>query len=278
MGNTFPTFKEGPPKRPDIKHDHGFLDDGTPQHNLDLSKRQPPTDQDRARKEIWIAFSKLAREHKPELKDACDAYEHFLIDNNGLARTLDYERFLIDDPSGNIVLRSTIEDTRTAALDLYDKKVSKPSKVFRADNFQMVSAPITVGSGDNPDPRYPYPDSENWQKTIGGHVLWISASVTVGSNPLEKRRAFDVDMTVHMEDRYNFNPNNKDIKTQVKDEENGRFEIVGLAREFMHMATIERVITFSVPINRLTNNRALPSDQVVRTGSSGPPPPPGMLI
>src|SRR5205807_2522847 len=44
-------FVEGRPRRPDIKHDHGFLDDG--KGNIDPSKRQSPTERDLASKEIW---------------------------------------------------------------------------------------------------------------------------------------------------------------------------------------------------------------------------------
>jgi hypothetical protein len=53
--------------------------------------------------------------------------------------------------------------------------------------------------------------------------------------------------TVKVEDMYNFNRWNKDIATGIPDDENGRFEIVGFAHEFLSKATLVRHIRFRVP-------------------------------
>lgn len=47
---------------------------------------------------------------------------------------------------------------------------------------------------------------------------------------------FDAEITVHMEDRYNFNPGAADVATGILDETNDRFEIAGLA----HYGTLKR--------------------------------------
>lgn len=257
-GVKFPTFTEGPPTRPDIKHDHGFLDDGN--GNLDLSKRQAPTAADRARKLKWIAIWDLAVGLRSDLDDALGAYQHFLIDNDGTPRTVRYERFVNDDDAGKTVLKSAIDDTRAGALDVYDAKFPMPPPANRRDTYQITGDAIGVGGRD---PRYPYPTTENWQKAIGAHFLWIDAAVTVDTDPTAKTRSFTIGMTVHVEDMYNFNPGAHDIATGTADAENGRFEIVGLGHEYLNTATLKRDIIFTVPLGKLPDNRVAPPNQKV---------------
>lgn len=254
-------FVEGAPRRPDIKHDHGFLDDG--KGNIDNSKRQSPTDKDRAHKEVWQALLGAAMTFKKdELKDANDAYKHFLVDNNGTPMTVRYNGFLTEDTNGKTVLASAIDDTRTGVLDVFDAKFAKPATVAGRQTLRVTSSAVTVGRV-LPDLRYPYPDSENWQKAIGGHALWLSAEATIDSNPAAKTRAVEIKMTLHAEDMYNFNPGGADVATNQKDEENGRFEITGLGTEFLQTGTATRTITFTVPNAKQANNRVVPADQKV---------------
>jgi outer membrane protein OmpA-like peptidoglycan-associated protein len=114
-----PVVVEGPPRRPNIKHDHGFLDDG--KGNIDNSKKQSPTDRDRDHKEVWKFLLGNSIQRRPELKDANDAYKHFLVDNNGAQFTVRYDGFLKEDTTGQTVLKSAIDDTRTGVLDVFDK-------------------------------------------------------------------------------------------------------------------------------------------------------------
>ena len=69
-------------------------------------------------------------------------------------------------------------------------------------------------------------------------------------------------MTLHAEDRYNFNPENADIATGVLDAENGRFELCGLAKEFLREATLKRTIKFTLT-NGPFDLRATPPNQTV---------------
>ncbi len=86
--------------------------------------------------------------------------------------------------------------------------------------------------------------TENWQKTIGAHVVWVEAHVQITIDAVN-RRQFVVDMTLHGEDEYNFNPGGKDIKTGIPDSDNGRFELTGLGKEFHNVSTLKRKLTFS---------------------------------
>lgn len=250
-------FVEGAPTRPRIKHDHGFLDNG--KGEIDPSKREAPTERDHTSKEIWAkVILGGAISQRPDLKDASEAYKHFLIDNDGAPRTIRYEGFITEDNNGKLVLTSAIDDTRTGVLDVFDTKFPKPAPVAGRATLQVTSGVVTVASNS----RYPYPASENWQKAIGGHALWLSATATIDSDP-SKGRSVTIKLTLHAEDMYNFNPNNSDIATNTKDIENGRFEVTGLGREFLQTGTATRTITFTVPNAKQADNRVVPADQKV---------------
>jgi hypothetical protein len=254
----FPKFTEGAPKRPDIHHDHGFLDDG--KGNIDASKRESPTWKDYRSYYWWKTKLEGAEVLRKDLKNATDAYRHFLVDADGKDFDVDYNAFLNSDDAGKTVLKSAIEDTRSSAIAIHDGKVTTPPTSKTEDSFSITSDTIPVGGGDS---RYPYPKTENWQKAIGAHFIWIDGAVKVTSDPALKKRQFEIRMTIHMEDMYNFNPGAHDIATGVADAENGRFEITGLGKEFLSKATVGRTIKFSVPFGPLPDTRVQPADEDV---------------
>ena len=89
----------------------------------------------------------------------------------------------------------------------------------------MIQTPKAIPVGEKSE-KYPYPVTENWQKTIGAHVVWVEAHVQITIDAAN-RRQFVVDMTLHGEDEYNFNPGGKDIKTGIPDSDNGRLRANG---------------------------------------------------
>jgi hypothetical protein len=89
---------------------------------------------------------------------------------------------------------------------------------------------------------FPYPATENWQKAIGAHVVWLSA--VVGATEVDGAVQFSMSLTVHAEDRYNFNPGAHDIATGIPDGANGIFEVTGLARQYMHYSTLQRSVVW----------------------------------
>ena len=182
----------------------------------------------------WVAQLELgeAAEGTPfsrDLPDALAAYRHFL-QGNGQPRHFSYERYVQADRSGAVTLENMIADAQQGAEGLY-KASSKAS-------FQMTSTAVTTGGTST---TLPYPATENWQKAIGGHNLWISANVQV-SAAADGALWFNMEMTLHAEDRYNFNPGQRDIATGIPDSDNGRFEITGLAHQYMHYATLKRTV------------------------------------
>ena len=120
--------------------------------------------------------------------------------------------------------------------DIYEPKLKSGWSV----PFSITSNAIVVGG----DPLFPYPATENWQKAIGGHSIWISASVTVAADKESRLPTFTMFMTIHAEDRYNFNPGQHDIATGIPDADNGLFEITGLAKQYTQYATLTQIETW----------------------------------
>ena len=261
----FPKIVEGPPNRPDIHHDHGFLDDG--RGNLDPSKYRPPTFLDRAHYARWkveyLGGAQAVDTFYPYLVDAAAAYGHFL-DGTGTDFHVHYDRFLRNDNSGKTVLKSAVEDIVAGAIAIDDQKIKdSPPATPRQDSFSLVSDAITVGGRDK---RYPYPATENWQKAIGAHSIWLTAPITVKVDPAAKTRTFTVDLTIHMEDMYNFNPGMHDIASGIPDSDNGRFEITRLAKEFLSVGAESRTVVFTEPLTPVPDTRVTPPDQKVTAG------------
>jgi hypothetical protein len=105
--------------------------------------------------------------------------------------------------------------------------------------------------------------TENWQKTIGGHPIWITAVVDVIPDATARVRKFSVIMTIHMEDMYNFNPNEHDKATGIADAENGLFETTGLAREYLNVGEAQRTLSFTASLEAAPDKRVRQSNEVI---------------
>jgi hypothetical protein len=266
-------FQHGPIAPPTGRHDHGFLGKDADRSQIDESKQREPTAGDRVALAAWVAKLRGAEILRPDLKDACAAYEHYLF-GEGRPLLIDYERFVTNDPSGATVLQSALEDARVSAVELHDRSLSTTPPAVRKDTFTMVSDVVVVGDLDN---RYPYPETENWQKALGGHAVWMEARVSVVSDPVAQRRQFEIDVVMHADDMYNFDPEKADIATGTPDEANGRFQEAGLAHEFLSTGTAIRKIEFSVPL--APDSRAIPADLAVTGGrTASPVPAPRMAL
>jgi hypothetical protein len=177
-----------------------------------------------------------------DLHDGIDAYRHFL-DGGGRDRNFSYEKFVNDDESGRTILNNATTDAQKGVEDLYNQMLARdPSLRNRPVTFNITGGAITAGGGG----RFPYPETENWQKAIGGHTVWTSATVTV--NPPSTpggRPAFSMRMTLHAEDRYNFNPGQSDIATGVPDATRGKLEVTGLAHQYTNYSTLQRDVRWT---------------------------------
>ena len=210
-------YRVGEPIRPDIKHDNGFLGQFAPEE---------PIVSDRLQLAYWRAKLESAEALRSGLADATAAYRHFL-GASGSDRVFNYERYVSDDTSGAKTLQSLLNDFKEHAGIIGQNR----------ESFHLTSEPYAIG-GDAAF--FPYPATENWQKAIGAHVAWASATVIVSTDKKDFKDIFEAQVTIHVEDRYNFNPGANDIATGIPDSANGRFEITGLGKQYMNYATITR--------------------------------------
>jgi hypothetical protein len=173
---------------------------------------------------------------RPDLTDGVAAYRRYL-DGEGKPRQFSYERYVSNDNSGRTTLRNVILEAQDAAMKLW-KANKEPSK------FSFTGPPIPCGSSDpklpNVRKQFPYPATENWQKAIRAHSIWLSGDVSVKTFPgTTLPPEFRMNMVLHAEVQYNFNPGKADIATGIPDSDNGRF-VVGWAHGYRHTSTLER--------------------------------------
>lgn len=244
MGNI---FQEGSFKKPTIKHDHGFLDDG--KGGLDLSKKRSITAEDLWEYAKWIAKLEAAEKIRWDLEDATSAYRHFLF-GMGTDKKFDYNEYIEKDESGKACEKYLLDQAKKMAMEIASTKLIKPP-VQTEQSIQFNLSSRVIGVGGKKDLFFPYPKTENWQKTIGAHFLYGKASVKATIPVQSDTVFFAITLTMFAEDMYNFNPKNKDVKTKIPDEANGRFELTGLAREFLHTSTFSRVYTYEVNFDDL---------------------------
>ena len=214
---TVAVYQLGPPQRPPITFDNGHL----------VLGRRSATAGDYVALAKWKAKLEVAEALRPDLTDALAAYRYFL-EGGGVPRTFSYERYVMNDNSGRVTLANAIASIQWGAIELYKK--------YGNANFSLTGSQIGCGSGH----LFPYPETENWQKAIGGHMIWLSGNVTVTNASSSSGPHFSLEMTLHAEDRYNFNPGQADIATGIPDSDNGRFEVTGLGNQFDNTATLTR--------------------------------------
>ncbi|WP_417506345.1 hypothetical protein [Marinomonas gallaica] len=211
------------PIRPSsIEFDNGFLD---------LYSKRKPTSAEIFSLAQWRAKLAAARIFRPDLTDAIDAYQHFL-DGDGAKRIFSYDKYVLNDISGRKTLANAMLDIQDGVEVLYKRTPD-------LENFSLTGGAIHCNDRSG---LFPYPQTENWQKAIGGHIIWLSGKVAVKNN--DGKIWFNLDMTLNAEDRYNFNPGQKDIATNIPDNENGIFEITGLAQQYDQFSTLKRRISW----------------------------------
>ncbi len=192
----------------------------------------------------WYSMLEFAEAFRPDLSDATAAYRHFL-EGEGKPRRFSYERYVNNDESGRTTLRNAILEAQDAAINLWQNH-GQPGK------FEFTGPEIPCGlqytvKNTSLYPyclaSFPYPATENWQKTIGAHKIWLSGTVRVEIEPKTSEPLFTMNFLLHAEDQYNFNPQDADIATGISDSANGNLVVVGFAHGYRHTAQLMR--TFS---------------------------------
>lgn len=222
-------YKIGPALRPNITHDKGFS----------IFPEEEPSLGDYWELLKWTSMLEGAAVLRPDLVDGTAAYAHFLH-GEGEPRSFSYDRYVNNDSSGRVTLRNAILEAQHAAIELWGSN-GKPETF----SFTGPGIPCGLSVGHKSfmyiQQSFPYPSTENWQKAIGAHTIWLSGTVTVKLNAVKPEQTeFDMKMTLHAEDQYNFNPGMTDIATGISDNSNGRFVIVGFAHGYRNSSTLTR--------------------------------------
>lgn len=204
-------YRIGDPERPDIERDDDFAYD-----SKDSNWR------DQLNKLEWLAKLRGAQ-IAGQLPDGTAMYEHYWT-NTGEPKELDYEKAYDDDSGVRAGVDQEIVRAQAAAEEL-----------IRAGNtnFSMTGQASAV-------PDEYYPQTENWQKAIGGYQVWSHGDVRVDGDTVT------MEITVRGEDRYNFNGGQNDIATGAPDNENGRFTEIGWAKPFDTHGSLTRTVTWQL--------------------------------
>lgn len=201
----------GSPTSPPINYTDGFA----------YGSAGDPTVGDYVAWNKWGLMLRGGTALRPDLDDATELYAHYR-DNTGTPMIVDYEEGYREDPA----IRRAVDDEIARAR----QSIEQIHGATGATSFSV--------SGDRNG--VPYPETENWQKTLGDHTTWGSGEVTIVGN-----RATAV-VTVHADDTYDFNPGATDIATAAPDDENGRFEELGWARPFETSGNVPRTVTWEL--------------------------------
>jgi len=242
-------YQIGETPAPSIHHDNGFLQNPSNRFDPVPIPTRPPTE---AERDYYQSEQRRASagnivsgipgagliDSRANLDEGIDGYRHFL-NGEGETYNVDYEKYLASDKHGKTTRNSIEEDIRSASEQIFTNEVTNGNinleEIALGDivTFTVSGSPKVVNEdvGENPDARYPYPDSENWQKAIGAHHVYTKSEITVTRVETGELRA-SAETTVNFEDRYNFNPGQNDIATGVPDSERGVLEETGLAQQF----------------------------------------------
>ncbi len=159
---------------------------------------------------IWWKWGiLLAGAPLKSLNDAAKMYNHYRSALGGSVR-IDLRRAYEEDSIYHYYIDKEIETMKNAVEDIL--KTKEQQRIEIIGNLQGV----------------PNGSNENWQKTIGAFYMYGHGIALI--NYRTKKAAMDI--TFYMEDMYNFNPGQYDIATGTPDSENGRFAVLGWAKEF----------------------------------------------
>lgn len=154
--------------------------------------------------------------------DAARGYFRYR-ENTGEELYVDYEKALRDDSTILFRFEDEIEMVRNAVAAMFDGSESSFS-------FHATDSTLVVG------------DTENWVRALGGHRIWSTGDVTYSPSTC----SLSVDITVHIEDRYDFNPGQVDAYTGLPDDDNARFEALGWAQRFFSRGEVKRTETIEL--------------------------------
>lgn len=171
----------------------------------------------------WEAMLRGAQTLRPDLDDALPMYEHYR-DKSGTSMTFDFEEGYKEDAGIRREVNGEMSRTLTSANELVKEGHTS----------------IDFHSGVKESGKNNYPETENWQKTVGGYSYYSDSQLKVDGDTVT------LTTTMAAKDRWNFDRKKQDMGTGVPDSENGRFEELGWAKSFETSGTVTRTYTWKV--------------------------------
>ena len=169
----------------------------------------------------WKAMLEIGARGIKNIPDAADFYAHFR-DNTGTPMTFDYERAYEEDAGVRNRVNARVNESLQAANEAVTAGMTETT---------LYSPATSEG---------PYPSTENWRKTIGGHTNYTTTNVQVSGDTVTAT------VTVHARDRYNFDRGKADVDSGTPDAVNGRFEELGWAQSFDTSGSLTQTYTWKV--------------------------------
>ncbi|MDY6213540.1 MAG: hypothetical protein SPH79_03500 [Schaalia hyovaginalis] len=206
---------------------NGFTIGGEPDRTVEFDDHYPfeskKGEETEADKESWDEWGRKAwlAQLAPWLQNAADMYSHYR-DGTGTPVEIDLAEASREDPS----IRANTDEQISSALKAANDAVSQ------GYTDTIIHSPMTSATN--------YPETENWQKAIGGYTTYSDSRVTVEGDTVT------VEVTVTARDRYNFDAAKSDIASGTPDAVNGRFEELGWARSFETTGTVTETYTWKV--------------------------------
>ena len=185
------------------------------------SKAGQETAEDRVNWWKWKAMLDIGARRIKNIPDAADFYEHFR-DNTGTPKTFDYGRAYEEDAGIRNRVNARVNDSLQAA-----------NEAATAGMTETTLYSPTTSEG-------PYPVTENWRKTIGGHTNYTTTKVEVSGDTVTAT------VTVYARDKYNFDRGKADVDSKTPDAVNGRFEELGWAKSFETSGSLTQTYTWKV--------------------------------
>ena len=235
------TYEVGPPQHPTINHDNGFLQNPADPNDPTPMPTRDPTMDERLfyAEEVAKATGADAISWIPGvdnidsrlgLENGIAGYEHFLT-GGGADFEFDYDEYIENDPAGQELKKTIESDVQNAVNDIYaGMSEGLPDTEDASVTFELHGGLLPGGP--------PYPETEDWQKAIGGHSVWSNSEITLTRQP-DGTILATAEITLEAEDRYNFNPGQHDIETDAPDAVRGVLEECGLAHQFTQTGSTE---------------------------------------
>lgn len=210
----------GKENAPRIIHEVGFIYDSD----------EPANVVDYINYYLWHVLGRCAYILGWWLRDAARQYLHYL-DGTGTTRRIDYSVAYMEDS----VIRMHIDTKIQIMADFAQKSFREGA----GNQFEFIGGTEKIPNGK----------TENWQKTIGTHFVYGYGKATFDCDV----ETASMEVTIFVEDMYNFHKGRSDIASNISDNVNGRFVVLGWAKEFLTLGEIH----FNVSWNYVKEGKTL---------------------